>query len=47
MMPKKLNSAARSMSVLLFFKNGMVKWFCGIWNTITFDFETLLDNIFN
>ena len=35
------------MLVLLIFKDGMLKPFCGIWNTINFDFETLMDNIFN
>ena len=47
MMPKKFNSVTRSMLVLLIFKDGMLKPFCGIWNTINFDFETLMDNIFN
>ena len=47
MMPKKLNSATRSMSVLLIFKDGMLKCLCGIWNTINFDFEIIMDNIFN
>ena len=46
-MPQKLNSVTRSMLVLLIFKDGMLKPFCGIWNTINFDFETLMDNIFN
>ena len=45
-MPKKLNFVTRSMLVLLIFKDGMFKRFCGIRNTINFDFKTLMDNIF-
>ena len=47
MMPNKLNYVIRSMLVLLIFKVCMLKPFCGIWNAIHFDFETLMDNIFN
>ena len=46
MITKKLNYVARSMSVSLIFKDGMLKRFCGIWNTINFDFDTFMDNIF-
>ena len=32
-------TATRSMSVLLIFIDGMLKCFCGIWNTINFYFK--------
>ena len=44
MIPKNLNYVTRSMSVSLIFKDGMLKRFCGIWNTTNFD--TFMDNIF-
>ena len=46
MIPKKLNSVTRSMSVSLIFKDGMLKRFCDIWNTMNLNVDTFMDNIF-
>ena len=46
MKPNKINYITRSLSVLLIFKDGMLKCFCGIWNTIKLDFDTFMVNIF-
>ena len=46
MIPKKLSSVTRSMSVSLIYEDGKLKHFCGIWNTINLDFDTSMDNIF-